>query len=136
MGWKINTTPRPLYLQDRHSLPLYRRLGGTQSPSGGVSRRENTLLSQEFKPQPRHYAEYFFPAPAIRYEHSIFVNYLLKFWGEGWLLNRFQTLPPKDRGRGKLRYVILCNYTFVCTGAIIDWGLGSEIVFRVYKNVV
>ena len=35
-----------------------------------------------------------------------------------------------------LRYVILRIYTFVCTGAIIDSGLGREIAFRVYKNVV
>ena len=122
--------------QDKHSLPLYRMLGRTQGPSGRVSRRDNTLLPPEFKPQPMHYTEYAFPAPAIRYAHFIFVYYLLKFCGERVLWtdaltfyrtvhphpthNRLHTLPPKDRARGKLRYAILRIYTFVCTGAIID----------------
>jgi len=86
MEWNINTTPNPLYPQDKHTLPLYRRLGGTQGPSERVSRRDNTLFPPEFKPQPRHYAHYVFSAPASRYEHFIFVHYLLKFCGEGVLL--------------------------------------------------
>ena len=56
MGWVVNEIFRPIYLQERDPVPIYRRLGGPQGLCGRV-RKISPLTELEHwavQPVPSH----------------------------------------------------------------------------------
>jgi hypothetical protein len=51
VGWVVNSTPRPLYLNKTALVPMYKTLGATLVRCKGMCRSENPFLQSGFEPR-------------------------------------------------------------------------------------